>query len=46
MEKTGVKRFVCQNTLGAGESRGNLNFVWKYIMFGFLLKEHTCRWIV
>ncbi|MFD1142406.1 NAD(P)-dependent oxidoreductase [Larkinella insperata] len=39
MEKTGTKRLVCQTTLGAGDSRGNLNFFWKYIMFGFLLKE-------
>ena len=39
MEKTGIKRFICQSTLGAGDSKGNLNFVWKYIMFGFLLKE-------
>ena len=39
MEKTGVKRLICQTTLGAGDSKGNLNFFWKYIMFGLLLKE-------
>src|SRR4030095_6060442 len=39
MQKTGVKRFICQTTLGLGESSGNLNFFWKYIMFGFLLKK-------
>lgn len=39
MEQTGVKRLVCETTLGAGDSRGNLNFVWKYIMFGLLLRE-------
>jgi putative NADH-flavin reductase len=39
MEKTGVMRFICQTTLGAGDSKGNLNFFWKYIMFGWLLKE-------
>jgi len=39
MEQTGVKRLVCETTLGAGDSRGNLNFVWKYIMFGMLLRE-------
>lgn len=39
MEKTGVKRLICQTTLGAGDSKGNLNFLWKYIMFGLLLKE-------
>ncbi|MEW6195570.1 MAG: SDR family oxidoreductase [Bacteroidota bacterium] len=39
MEKTGVKRFICQSTLGVGDSKGNLNFFWKYFMFGFFLKE-------
>lgn len=39
MERCNVKRLVCQTTLGAGESRGNLNFFWKHIMFGLLLKE-------
>jgi len=39
MEKKGVKRLICQSTLGIGDSRGNLNFFWKYIMFGMLLKQ-------
>jgi putative NADH-flavin reductase len=39
MEKAGVRRFICQTTLGVGESWGNLNFFWKYIMFGFLLRQ-------
>ncbi len=39
MEKAGVRRFVCQTTLGVGDSLGNLDFFWKYIMFGFLLRE-------
>jgi len=38
MEKVGVRRFICQSTLGAGDSRGNLNIFWKYIMFGLLLR--------
>lgn len=38
MERAGVRRLVCQSTLGAGDSRGNLNLVWKYVMFGFLLR--------
>ncbi len=38
MEKTGVRRLVCQSTIGVGDSRGNLNFWWKYIMFGLLLR--------
>lgn len=39
MEKMGVPRFICQTTLGIGDSAGNLNFFWKYIMFGFLLRQ-------
>lgn len=39
MKKMNVKRFICQSTLGAGESRDHLNFYWKYVMFGWLLKE-------
>lgn len=39
MEVHGIKRLICQSTLGAGESRKNLNFFWKYIMFGWLLKD-------
>jgi putative NADH-flavin reductase len=39
MKEEGVSRFICQTTLGAGDSRGNLNFFWKNIMFGWLLKE-------
>src|SRR5688572_3900813 len=39
MENNGVKRLICQSTLGAGNSKGNLNFFWKHIMFGILLKQ-------
>ena len=38
MKRQGVRRLVCQSTLGAGESWGNLSFFWKYIMFGLLLR--------
>lgn len=38
MEKKGVRRFICQSTLGIGDSHANLNFLWKYIMFGILLR--------
>ena len=38
MEKVGVRRLICQSTLGAGDSWGNLNVFWKYIMFGLLLR--------
>jgi putative NADH-flavin reductase len=39
MEGTGVSRLICQTTLGAGDSNGNLNFFWKHVMFGWFLKE-------
>lgn len=39
MERHGVRRLVCQTTLGAGDSRALLNFFWKRIMFGLLLRE-------
>lgn len=39
MDATGVRRLVCQSTLGVGESRANLNFVWKRLMFGLLLRK-------
>lgn len=39
MEQTGVRRFICQSTLGAGDSWGNLDFYWKYVMFGFILRQ-------
>lgn len=38
MKRAGVKRLICQSSLGVGDSRGNLNFLWKYIMFGLLLR--------
>jgi hypothetical protein len=39
MERRGIRRLVCQTTLGAGDSRPLLNFFWKHIMFGLLLRE-------
>lgn len=39
MKQQGVKRLICQTTLGTGDSKGNLNFFWKRIMFGWFLKE-------
>ncbi len=38
MHAQGVKRLICQSSLGVGDSRDNLNFFWKYIMFGLLLR--------
>lgn len=39
MEKTGVKRLICQTTLGLDDSKENLNLFWKNVMFGWFLKE-------
>lgn len=39
MKKSDIKKLICQTTLGLGESYGNLNFIWKHVMFGFLLKK-------
>jgi putative NADH-flavin reductase len=39
MENVGVHRLICQTTLGTGDSWENLNFFWKYIMFGGILRD-------
>jgi uncharacterized protein YbjT (DUF2867 family) len=39
MKELEIRRFICQTTLGCGESVKNLNFIWKHIMFGWLLKD-------
>ena len=38
MKKHGPHRLIVQSTLGAGDSRGALNFYWKHVMFGLLLR--------
>ncbi len=38
MKEVGVSRLICQSTLGVGDSRGNLDALWKYLMFGLLLR--------
>ncbi len=38
MQQAGGGRLVVQSTLGVGSSRANLNWVWKYVMFGALLR--------
>ena len=38
MEKVNVSRFVCLSSLGVADSRDSLNFFWKHIMFGLLLR--------
>ena len=39
MQAHGVTRLICQSTLGTHESWANLNFFWKRIMFGGLLRK-------
>ncbi|NEQ47423.1 MAG: SDR family oxidoreductase [Leptolyngbya sp. SIOISBB] len=39
MEKVGLRRLICLSTLGTGDSWSNLDFYWKYIMFGFILRQ-------
>ncbi len=39
MEKTGVKRFICQSTHGVGDSRGEMTFLFKYILVPFILRR-------
>ncbi|RBO87824.1 NAD(P)-dependent oxidoreductase [Nocardia puris] len=39
MHRTGVKRLICQSSLGVGDSRGNLDFLWKYVLFGVILRR-------
>jgi len=38
MEKGGVSRLICLSSLGVGDSRESLNFFWKHVMFGLLLR--------
>lgn len=38
MKNHAVKRFVCLSSLGVGDSASSLNFFWKNIMFGLLLR--------
>ncbi|MFE4105816.1 NAD(P)-dependent oxidoreductase [Almyronema epifaneia] len=39
MQQVGVRRLICLSTLGAGDSWSNLNLYWKYVMFGFILRQ-------
>lgn len=38
MKKAGVNRLICETTLGLGDSKGNLNFMWK-VIFGVFLRK-------
>ncbi len=39
MEKTGVKRFICQSSDGVGDSRDTLPFLMKYLIVPFILRR-------
>ncbi|WP_067702443.1 NAD(P)-dependent oxidoreductase [Nocardia jejuensis] len=39
MGRTGVKRLIVMSSLGVGDSRGNLDFLWKYVLFGVVLRQ-------
>lgn len=39
MTHHGLRRMVCASTLGAGDSYPVLNFFWKRVMFGLLLRD-------
>jgi putative NADH-flavin reductase len=39
MEKTGVKRFICQSSYGVGDSRETLPFLMKYLIVPFMLRR-------
>ncbi|MGJ3240737.1 MAG: NAD(P)-dependent oxidoreductase [Anaerolineae bacterium] len=39
MQQARIRRLIVQSSLGVGDSRDNLNFYWKYIMFGMLLRN-------
>ncbi len=39
MEKFGVMRFVCESSLGVGDSRGQLGFLYNYILVPLLLRN-------
>jgi len=39
MEKTGVRRFICQSSDGVGDSREGLPFLYKYLLVPFMLRR-------
>ena len=47
MEKAGVQRFVCQSSLGFGDSRDILPFHFKYVLVPLILRhaftDHECQ---
>ncbi len=47
MKQHGVDRLICQTTLGAGNSIDNLDFLWRYVLFGiilrFVMRDHNIQ---
>lgn len=39
MEKCGVRRFVCESSLGVGDSNGQLGFLYDYILIPFFMRH-------
>jgi putative NADH-flavin reductase len=39
MQKHGVKQFICESSLGIGESKGQLGFLFNYILIPLLLRN-------
>ena len=39
MEKVGVKRFVCESSLGIGDSKGQLGLLYNYVLVPILLRN-------
>lgn len=39
MKYHGIRRLIALSTLGAGDSHDKLNFFWRHIMFGLLLRR-------
>ena len=39
IEKVGVKRFICESSLGVGDSKGQLGFLYNYVLIPILLRN-------
>ena len=39
MAQAGVKRLICQSSLGVGDSKSNLGFITRYIIVGIFLRH-------
>ena len=39
MEKSGVRRFICESSLGVGDSKGQLGFLYNYTLIPLFLRN-------